>query len=314
MRVRRPLAGSTLAVVLLSSGPAGAAERVRAPAIEATSIQAAGRYFAEHEPDLALRARAVHDYVALRTRYDYPALAQKPTPEEDGNAEWVFDHRRGICLGYARLFTEIGRAAGLTVATIHGSAGGGSHAWNAVWIEGSWHSVDVTWDRVDHPGKDGAVRDTYFMPDEGVFARDHVASAPAPSPPPPPPPPAPSRELRTSHATTLSPPADHAGGARDVGDPLPAGDGRRAVPRNGARHTAVDPGIDGFAVDATARREAAPNHTRSGLQGAPAPGPPHGPRDAVRESSRCLTCGDRPEPVSPRAHRTADEAGASSED
>jgi hypothetical protein len=124
-----------------------------------TSIESVGRYFAQEEQDPARRARAVHDYVSTRLEYDKLAT--------DAEANHVFSNRRAKCGGYANLFAAIARAAGLRVAVVLGA----SHAWNAVYMDGEWHSIDTTWDRRG----DGTVSHEYFMPSEAVFVRDHVA-------------------------------------------------------------------------------------------------------------------------------------------
>ncbi|KAJ3034863.1 hypothetical protein HK097_004380, partial [Rhizophlyctis rosea] len=65
--------------------------------------------------------------------------------------------RRAVCAGYADLFTDLARKAGLDVRTVYGGARGGptrpgdtffepsSHAWNVVRIRSQYLFVDSTW-------------------------------------------------------------------------------------------------------------------------------------------------------------------------
>ncbi len=62
--------------------------------------------------------------------------------------------RRGECTDFADLYTTLARSAGLPARTIYGLAYDASgapgfrfHAWNEVHAEGSWHSVDPTWNQ-----------------------------------------------------------------------------------------------------------------------------------------------------------------------
>ena len=63
---------------------------------------------------------------------------------------------QGECTDYADLFTTLARAAGYPARTVYGLAyrDGATpalmfHAWNEVYFEQRWHSVDPTWNQVD---------------------------------------------------------------------------------------------------------------------------------------------------------------------
>jgi hypothetical protein len=100
------------------------------------------------------RARAIFRWIAHRVDYDAEAFF-RGSPGF-ATAEEVFRTRRAVCGGYARLFAQMARLAGLEVATISGHAKAydprsstgvrvQKHAWNAVRIDGAWHTLDVTW-------------------------------------------------------------------------------------------------------------------------------------------------------------------------
>jgi hypothetical protein len=68
----------------------------------------------------------------------------------------VFDRKKGLCLGFAQLFSTICRHAGVESRVVTGYAKGGSyevdyafgrpnHAWNSVRIGDKWHLLDVAW-------------------------------------------------------------------------------------------------------------------------------------------------------------------------
>ncbi|HQY60257.1 MAG TPA: transglutaminase domain-containing protein [Polyangiaceae bacterium] len=121
------------------------------PAEAEASPATLGAYIAQHEPTQSERARAVHDWVADRIAYDGPAYREgRRTPQD---AATVFRTRVGVCAGYARVFAEVAKAAGLearyVVGTVRGLGmrpDGELHAWNAVKIDGAWALVDTTWD------------------------------------------------------------------------------------------------------------------------------------------------------------------------
>ena len=72
------------------------------PAEYASTPESVGYYFRESQPDPRLRVLAIHDYIADRVAYDDDALA-RGVPRDDADAEWVFEHRKGVCAGYANL-------------------------------------------------------------------------------------------------------------------------------------------------------------------------------------------------------------------
>lgn len=120
------------------------------PPLFQSKYQDVARYIADHERDEFERVKAIHDYVALRVDYEVPIDHTHLPPSEP---ETVFQRRRAVCAGYARLFEAMMKEIGVQAVYISGDArfatddaAGASHAWNAVEIEGRWYLVDVTWD------------------------------------------------------------------------------------------------------------------------------------------------------------------------
>jgi transglutaminase/protease-like cytokinesis protein 3 len=99
----------------------------------------------------------------------------------------VLERRLAFCDGYARLFKTLCEYAGIKSEVITGYASGGigrrrfkfssNHRWNAVYIDSSWHLLDVTWasgyvtfhsdEFVKH------FNESYFLTPAKEFIRDH---------------------------------------------------------------------------------------------------------------------------------------------
>lgn len=151
------------------------------------SIESVARYIAQQEPDPYLRVKALHDYVVDRIAYDAPAyFGRSPRPPQD--AQTVFQTRKAVCAGYAKLLEALGNAIGEEIVYVVGDSrsqisdlGGSSHAWNAAKIEGRWYLVDATWDSgyVDSSGFTKQYRADYLFPPPEVLIISHFPDDPA---------------------------------------------------------------------------------------------------------------------------------------
>jgi hypothetical protein len=148
------------------------------------SIGSVGYYIAEHERDPVQRVKALHDYVVSRIAYDVPALSEPSIPVEDGDPEWVFRNRKGVCAGYARLLAALGRVTGDEIVYVVGNVrsgdgedpGGVPHAWNTARIGNRWYMIDATWDAGD-VGNQKFTRHygtTYLFTTPEIFSIDHI--------------------------------------------------------------------------------------------------------------------------------------------
>jgi len=103
-------------------------------------------------------ALAIHDALAV-----IPYSHNEQQPDRD-NLYGALVRRAAICGGYASAFLYLTELAGLESVFIAGySQRGVSHAWNAVRLDGSWHFVDVTWNRP--LGRFDSVYHSYFLID-----------------------------------------------------------------------------------------------------------------------------------------------------
>lgn len=110
------------------------------------------------------KACEIYRYICANVRYDY---ANKGN-EEYGlqhSAYAALIHKTAVCDGYAALYYRMAEAAGLDCRIMVGMAGGESHAWNIVKIDGSHYFLDATWD-------EGAYEYNWFLKGYNDFA-DH---------------------------------------------------------------------------------------------------------------------------------------------
>jgi hypothetical protein len=170
------------------------------PETAKASIASAGAYLQEQFPDKKQRVKAIHDFVALRLVYDQDALEKilrrdyRNVPSQE--AEAVFAAKTGVCEGYAKLMSALGKAANIELkyvtgyirdasrrvavgsdASVKAALEGYAHAWNAVLLDGEWFLIDTTWD--DPTGATKPVRSTYLFTPPKLFAYDHLPEDPA---------------------------------------------------------------------------------------------------------------------------------------
>ena len=129
------------------------------------------------------KLKAIHGWVTSSIAYDYQAFLEgnvKVVP-----ASQTLKDKKGVCRDYAFLVAALARASGLQAKVVNGQTWESngwtpqSHAWNEVYADGQWVTVDATWDA-------GYIQDNsfvfapstkYFAPDSVDFAVTHFASA-----------------------------------------------------------------------------------------------------------------------------------------
>lgn len=145
-----------------------------------TSIASVAQYIAQQESDPFLRIKALHDYVADRIAYDADSYFSGRYPPQD--AETVFQTRKAVCAGYAKLLEALGRAIGEEIVYVVGDSrsstsdlSGQGHAWNAARIKGHWYLIDATWDSgsVDRSGFSKRYQTDYLFPPANVMIISH---------------------------------------------------------------------------------------------------------------------------------------------
>ncbi|XP_061098728.1 kyphoscoliosis peptidase-like [Conger conger] len=130
------------------------------------------------------KLRAIWMWVTHHIEYDVEGLRNPGL--RTGNADDVLKSGKGVCAGYAGLFQEMCRVAGIECETVSGHSkgagytlgkrfsGDGDHAWNAVRLGGRWHLLDSTWGAGTADEKfTFRYNEFYFLTHPALFAGDH---------------------------------------------------------------------------------------------------------------------------------------------
>jgi hypothetical protein len=102
----------------------------------------------------SLKVNAFFDWITANVRYDVSVFqpGNRINPELQRTAV-VLQTGQAVCQGYANLFYDLCRHAGIPVEIIEGYCRYSSqtpeqlqlHAWNAVKLNGKWYVADLTW-------------------------------------------------------------------------------------------------------------------------------------------------------------------------
>lgn len=127
-----------------------------APAAVESSIPALAAYLVSRASTDDEKAWAIFRWIADRVSYDIDSYLAGHARDPNVTAEQVLARRTSVCDGYALLFRELARHAGLDAIKVSGYAKAygvpansviaeENHAWNLVRIDGRWRVVDPTW-------------------------------------------------------------------------------------------------------------------------------------------------------------------------
>ncbi|NHM26453.1 hypothetical protein G7K71_05510 [Desulfofundulus sp. TPOSR] len=124
------------------------------------------------------KAAAIYKWVVQNIEYDYSFSIYEALP--------TLHARKGVCNGFSLLLAAMMRAGGIPAKYVWGDADGWrgweNHAWNEIYIDGKWYSVDVTWDSCAYHSEDFMERNPefpieyylhYYLIDEKQFSADH---------------------------------------------------------------------------------------------------------------------------------------------
>jgi hypothetical protein len=128
------------------------------------------------------KAAAIYKWVVQNIEYDYSYSIYEALP--------TLHARKGVCNGFSLLLAAMMRAGGIPAKFVTGAADGvggwprlpekTNHAWNEIYIDGKWYSVDVTWDSCryhdlmeSHPEYPFDYYLEYYLIDEKQFSTDH---------------------------------------------------------------------------------------------------------------------------------------------
>lgn len=100
------------------------------------------------------RAKVIHDRLVAGIQYDISAA-------NGANIYGALVEGRALCEGYAKAYQYLLRKAGIEAEFVTGSAGGISHAWLLVKIDGEYYYNDITWDDPLEGDESGNPVDSY---------------------------------------------------------------------------------------------------------------------------------------------------------
>lgn len=112
--------------------------------------------------DELARETAIHDYLIENVEYELYG--------DGGDAYGALIRGKARCSGYADAFYLLSTLSALNVMKMPGMAGGDSHEWNLVELDGQWYFVDVTW----NASAVGGPVHTYFNQTANTFSRTHA--------------------------------------------------------------------------------------------------------------------------------------------
>lgn len=93
------------------------------------------------------KVQAIYSYVVKNVKYDYAKISQM-----DGSyipsVTSTFESNKGVCYDYAALFAAMLRSVDVPTKLVKGykSDIASYHAWNQVYVNGQWITVDTTYD------------------------------------------------------------------------------------------------------------------------------------------------------------------------
>ena len=123
------------------------------------------------------KIKAVHDLIVRDTAYDMKSGGNDRVSLLSHTAFGVVENHLALCSGYSLAFADYMSLLDIPCVTIYGKAGvnsqdQGYHAWNAVYLEGSWSYVDTTWDD-PVPDKPGRVFEAFLLVPETTLRKTH---------------------------------------------------------------------------------------------------------------------------------------------
>jgi transglutaminase-like putative cysteine protease len=129
------------------------------------------------------KLKAIYGWVTGNIAYDYQAFLAGQS--QLVTASQTIINKDGVCRDYAFLVAALARAAGLQAKVVNGQTWESngwtpqSHAWNEVYVDGRWVTIDAAWDAgyIQNSLFVAAPTTKYFGQDSGEFAVTHFAAA-----------------------------------------------------------------------------------------------------------------------------------------
>ena len=147
------------------------------------SAEDIARYLTKNISTPTGKVRAIYYWISHNIRYDLSKLNSNATYTDPRElVDEVLKTRKGVCANYAALFHACCSAVGVKSYIIEGYTSQNGklipipHAWNAVYMDGSYFDIDVTWAAGFVRGNAYVhqFRDSYFMIPPIDFIRSHM--------------------------------------------------------------------------------------------------------------------------------------------
>ncbi|MBN2080399.1 MAG: hypothetical protein JW838_15620 [Spirochaetes bacterium] len=154
------------------------ARALNTPPRKGEPLDSLARRIAGEARDELEQVRAIWRWITAFISYD--------TGKKNYGARATLRDLRGTCQGYAELFVELARRAGLRAVEVTGRGRGSghlpgepvraNHAWNAVRIDGKWHLLDATYGagQVNEDRFIRGYREHFFLTPPGEFIHSHL--------------------------------------------------------------------------------------------------------------------------------------------
>lgn len=109
-------------------------------------VKLAAQLVAGKKTDLD-KVTAIHAWVVSNIKYDYDMIGKLPAGYQP-NIEVIYAQKKGVCFDFASLFAAMCRSQGIPCKMVKGNTKyiSGYHAWNEVYISGSWKAIDASYD------------------------------------------------------------------------------------------------------------------------------------------------------------------------
>lgn len=135
----------------------------------------------------AEKARSIFNWIANTIEYDHELrLNQKLQKEiyisEANVISQALKRKKALCGGYAFLFKKLCADVGIKTEIIHGfttqpntyknTQGKPEHTWNALYLNGEWHLLDITW-AISH-GTPNKPNWYWYKTNAAEFAKTHL--------------------------------------------------------------------------------------------------------------------------------------------
>lgn len=105
------------------------------------------------------KIKALHDYVINNTRYDQIMAETNESPYDSERIGGLLYDGYAVCSAYADIMAVMLNKLDIPNFKVSSE----SHVWNAVYLDGRWLNLDLTWDDpISTSGKD-ILDDTYFL-------------------------------------------------------------------------------------------------------------------------------------------------------